>query len=658
MRTLTPEQDRAVHAAGPVCLVASAGSGKTAVLVERYLSLLERGLRPDQILTVTFTRKAGQQLRDRILERLAESPESVRDSVKRTPLIGTLHSFCRQILQQWGGLLGREAMGDIVDPLVQAELVTLIRDRWMAALPDSQLEALFEWWTPQDLNSMAKEVLQRPHSFRAALVLSPSEELPDLIRAAFTPLLALWEKELHSRRLCTFDDLEHDAVRLLRDFEAPRAYFQKHLGAVLVDEFQDTSPSQWTLIQGLVGEDERKLFVVGDPKQSIYRFRHADVRLFQQWGERIKQRGGDLLELRTCFRSSPELVDQVNRVSGILFQGSALAEATMVSGRTAGELPPLEVHRYPGETSAHATLEEQALTARAVQALVRAGTAPSEIALLFRNSDRMEAFANALSGLGVPVACEPVAPLFSLYEVQDLTAYLRAVAEPLEDYLLAAFLRTPYAGFGPAQLQELTTARGATLFEKLLLSGKLPWFASLVERGECGTAAVLTELFSQTTHWPWRSGAVHRLLGGLATSTLLPEALARLNAWSYEGVSVTSALSAHQDDGVRLMTVHGSKGLEFSEVFLVDALRRPPTRLPWFHWEMDSGLGVRFRDGGEIRATAAYESILETHRREETQEAGRILYVALTRAKDRLHWMLPENAKLIPKGSWGDQLVP
>lgn len=656
MRTLTPEQDRAVYAAGPVCLVASAGSGKTAVLVERYLSMLQKGLRPDQILTVTFTRKAGAQLRERILDRLAEGPENIREAVARTPLIGTLHSFCLQILQQWAGLLGRESMADIADPLVQAELVTLVRDHWMSSLSEPQLEALFEWWTPQDLLSMAKEILQRPHSFRAALALSGEQELAQLVRATCTPLLDAWQAELQSRRLCTFDDLEHDAVRLLRDYPQVRAHYQNHLGAVLVDEFQDTSPSQWLLIQALIGEDERKLFVVGDPKQSIYRFRHADVRLFQQWGERIAERGGDLLELRTCFRSSPELVARVNLVSQELFKESSLAEAVMVSGRTTGDLPPLEIHRYPGETSAHATLEEQALTARAVQTLVRGGTAPSEIALLFRNGGRMELFAAALSGLGIPVACEPVAPLFSLYEVQDLAAYLRAVAEPLEDYSLAAFLRTPYAGFSPADLLALTATRGESLFEKLLLSGKLGWFVSLIERGDCGTQTVLATLFAHSPHWPWRSGALHRLLGGLASSDLLPDALVRLAAWEAEGVSVTSPLSAHTSDGVRLMTVHGSKGLEFSEVFLVDTLRKPPHRLNWFMWDKDSGLGMRFRDGGEIRADAAYEAILEKHKTEENAEAGRILYVALTRAKDRLHWMLPDNPKLIPKGSWADSL--
>jgi ATP-dependent exoDNAse (exonuclease V) beta subunit len=656
MRNLTPEQERAVHALGPVCLVASAGSGKTAVLVERYVSMLQQGLRPDQILTVTFTRKAGAQLRERILERLAEQPEALREAVARTPLIGTLHSFCLQVLQQWGGLLGRESMADIADALVQAELLTLVRDRWMAQLPEAQLDALFEWWTPQDLLSMAKEMLARPHTFRAALEQTDEKELAQRVRETFTPLLQLWANELQSRRLCTFDDLEHDAVRLLRDFPQVRAHYQSKLGAVLVDEFQDTSPSQWLLIQGLIGEQERKLFVVGDPKQSIYRFRHADVRLFQQWGERIAQQGGDLLELRTCFRSSPELVERVNFVSQLLFQGTTLAEATMVSGRTAGETPPLAIHRYPGDTGSEATLQEQAMTARAVHALIQTGTAPSEIALLFRNGGRMESFATALSGVGVPVACEPVAPLFSLYEVQDLAAYLRAVADPLEDYRLAAFLRTPYAGFSPAQLLELGAARGESLFEKLLLAGKLPWFVNLVERGDCTTQSVLSTLFAHSEHWPWRSGALHRLLGGLASSGLLPEALRSLAAWEAELVSVSSPLSAHTAEGVRLMTVHGSKGLEFREVFLVDTLRKPPSRLAWFLWDKELGLGMRFRDGGEIRATAAYEAILQKHKAEESEEAGRILYVALTRAKDRLHWMLPENAKLIPKGSWADSL--
>lgn len=657
MSELTHEQRLAVEARGAVCLTASAGSGKTRVLVERYVRLLQEGNRPDQILTVTFTRKAGQQLKDRIGERLSEAPPELRETIAQSPWIGTLHSFCLQVVRQWGFLLQREAMARLLDSMEWTAFTFRVRKQWLRELSAESSESLFAHWTPHDLEAMAQEVLSRPMSFTAAAERFSGESLPTRVAVeGFRPLCTQLHAQLEAERLSTFDALENDALRLLREFAQVRSHFERAFTAILVDEFQDTSPTQWAILENLMGNDTGKLFVVGDPKQSIYRFRHADVRLFSRWNGHLRQTGGHTLDLRTCFRSSPDLVVRINAFASALFAGSPLADQSMETGRATSDRAPVRVHRYAGEDAKAAAEHERRLAARTVKELRESGVPAEEIALLFRNGDRLGAFATELSALGIAVACEPLTALFDQYEARDLAAYLKAVFKPLDNFLLSAFLRTPYGGFSPADLAQLQSGRGESLFERLLLSGRLPWFVALVERGECRTQAVLEALFAGGRRWPEKGTLLWQMLGGLARTPFLGDAVARLDAWESEGVQVQSPLDGHDANGVRLMTVHGSKGLEFQEVLLVDLLRRPPSRQPWFACRPDAPLGVRSRSGGEIVMSPEFEAIWETEKSEEEAETRRILYVALTRAKDRVHLFLPENRKLTPKNSWAEWL--
>ncbi len=652
----TPEQHNAIQAPGPVCLVAAAGSGKTTVLVERYLRTLESGAQPNAILAVTFTRKAGAQLRDRILARLCDQPQ-LAEAVRLTPWIGTLHSFSLQVVKQWGTLLGHETTAEVLEPLEQSALQSQILDDWMDGLTNEVLTPILSHWTPQDLRALGEEVLERSTLLAGWAPTDGAPEAERALQCALKRLLTSWENTLQHRGVCTFDGLERDALRLLRDHPGPREFYRQAFKALLVDEFQDTSPTQWFLIQSLLGENEEKLFVVGDPRQSIYRFRHADVRLFTQWKQHLGASGGSILELNTCFRSTPELVSHINACARVLFADQQVDTIEMLSGRDSAKGSALENIFYPGDSAASASEQERALAARTASTLVASGVSPSEIALLFRNGDRMEAFAQALESQGVPVACEPVAPLCSLYEVRDISSYLQALSSPQEDIYFAAFLRTPYMGLSAAELLLLQQNRGESLFQKTADWDKLHWFRKLAAQKDTRPLDALASLFAYTGHWPQRSGPVLALLAGIGECEKLAEALRCLRAWERGGTSIASPLVSHRPDGVRLLTVHGAKGLEFEQVLLVDLLRRSPTRLNWLV-QGPAGFGYRFRKEGEIAATPAYDQAVDHHRQADFEESARVLYVALTRAKDRLHVFLPANAKLIPKGSWADRLAP
>ncbi|MBY0371289.1 UvrD-helicase domain-containing protein [bacterium] len=650
---LSSEQRTAIDARGPVCVTASAGSGKTAVLVERYCAALASGLTPDQILTVTFTRKAGQQLRDRLIEKLREAPESTRESIAHSPWIGTLHGFCLQVVRQWSRLLENPPIGTVLEPLERAALMPEVKRAWFRKLSPALQDALFTYWSPQDLSDIAEEALQRPHDCREVLD-RPVESPPArLLISALNHLLDLWNDALRGQDRFTFDDLEYNARVLLRRFEPVRQHYQGLFKLVLVDEFQDTSPGQWEILNTLCATDSQKLFVVGDPKQSIYRFRQADVHLFLSLRESLSAQGGEAVELNTCYRARPKLVEDFNRLSGRLFD-AALSQ--MVSGREEKcQTPGFETLRYGGKTSGETVEAERRAVAARVAERVRAGVKPSEVALLFRASERMERFAEALGDLGIPVSCEPIQRLFSFYEVRDLATFLRAVAMPKDDFTLSAFLLSPYGGFSPERLFALKTSGPGPLLDRLYAKEQLRWFTELLKSPEKEPLSLLERLFGETGKFPARGAVLYRLLEGLNDCPSLEQALKLLDAWEKDSVAVSAPLANTVPHGVRLLTVHGSKGLEFEEVYLVDALRKPPNHRSWLAWDTGA-LGVRYRQDGEVKQSPEYEALCAKSLTEDRAEDNRILYVAVTRAKERVVICLPED-KSPPPGSWAERLT-
>ncbi len=655
--SLTDEQTAAVQASGPVCLTASAGSGKTAVLVERYVRALSQGISPQHILAVTFTRKAGAQLRERILKRLEGEHDELLKSVELTPWIGTLHHFCSQILNNWGRCDAFEPRATILDNLSWAAAAKTVLESWKKSIDPQLLEQAFAVWTPFDLEAMAQEILKRPSDFEKAF--SKAVEPSSLLAThqdLFAKLVVQWRTYLRNNSLQTFDDLEDLVLKLFETNTAARETLSLGFKAVLVDEFQDTSPKQWAILEKLCHDNPKKLFVVGDPKQSIYRFRNADIELFLAMAQNAPKQGGTSLDLRTCFRSTPELVRVLNMAAQDLFANTPLLQNEMLPGQAAANTLPVRLHLFQGNTLGEAAEAERNVACDAAQDLIHQGISPEQIAFLFRNGDRMENFAEGLKQRSLLVACEPVVDLFSLYEVQDLCAYLRATLNPEDDFQLSAFLQTPYVGLSKPQLFDLAQKKGNTLFEKLTHSPWAKWWIDLVCSGECRTDEVLRHLFLNSKLWPARSGVVYTLAGKLVEATYLCDAVPLLAAWETQGVTIPSPLVGSSSEGIRLMTVHAAKGLEFGHVFILDNLRRPPTRLPWLLMNQDGKLGLRFRRDGEITNDPTYDELIDINRKQDTDESNRILYVALTRAKNTLHISLPANETLIPKTSWGDKL--
>jgi ATP-dependent exoDNAse (exonuclease V) beta subunit len=662
---LTEEQQRAVETVGrPIALMASAGSGKTTVLVERYLKCLALGAKPSQILTVTFTNEAANQLKERILGRLAleEDSEALIESTTQSARIGTLHGFCYQVLDQYGSVLGKPPVESVLTPLEFLSRFEQEYRSWLAHLSPSALRGLLGKFSGFELKRLVRELFQHHALFHRCLQHLPvnSEEylLWGPIVEAVAPCLGELERGFHAKGLYSFDDLENLTREILERSPQIRARLRDQIRFLLVDEFQDTSQAQWDILSHLVGSEPQKLFLVGDPKQSIYRFRHADFRLFLSVGQTLSERSGEIQELTYNFRSSPNLIEAINQVSEKLFLGSEVPFSPMRAGNAEGDAPPqpaLTVRRYGSAEKKEMPLKEIAEVSSQIERYVREGNLPGDLAILFRVSDRIPDYLSAFSAQGIPAQARKTTSLFHSYEVADLVSFVRAVHNPLHDFSIAAFLRSRYVQWSNEKLVQLFEGPGDHWFDKLVQAAppELAWFVTLISDGETEVSPCLAALFRNSSHWPGGDDAFFTLLGALSRPGLtLSEAVADLDCWEDETIPV-AVTSETQQDRVTLLTVHAAKGLEFSHVYLVDNLRQMPRRYPALRLEPGFAPGLRYRVEGEAVTSPTYDLLSERQTKEDLEESKRILYVALTRAKKTLTVFLPENPKMAPKGSWG-----
>jgi ATP-dependent exoDNAse (exonuclease V) beta subunit len=636
-----------------LCVIAAAGSGKTMVLVERYLRLLQSGLKPDQILTVTFTREAAEQLRVRILKKVA-SDAPLQDLIRTTPLIGTIHSYCLYLLRTYSaqGFAPRE----ILDDVRWHECFERVFERWFTQLDSDSLREGLGFWNVQDMEAICKEAL-RGNTSGASLVKSISAAAPAEIWWAKTlpSLVSLWQSEVLSQGIYSFADLENEALSLLSRNQDIRGIIQNSLAAYLIDEFQDTSPIQWKLLENLVGEKWNRVFVVGDPRQSIYGFRNADVRLFFAAQDRITSFGGRTIQLSTCFRSTPAVVKAVNDLTQKLFGGTAFAADQVLSGRDSCKPGPgLETLAYVCGDKQSALLSKAEIqrVSEYLRSRVNAGTSPKSFALLFRNSDRISDYALALENAGLPVHHRKAERPFDYYFAWDLLNFFRSLANPTEDYLVSGFLLSPWVGCTRQQVNKLSFEKKDSLIERALEQMEsLQWFGQLLECGQTSPLKALECLLRNTHYWPHRFPGWESIVKLLTEAPTLWDAIHKLEICARNAALGTSEAAPESVPGISLLTIHAAKGLEFDEVLLVDLLRKSSHPNPWM-LHSSQGLGFRFREQGEIAATANYTALHAEKLLAEKEEEKRLFYVAITRARDQVTVSLPEDRSLCKPGSW------
>ncbi len=799
MFDFTQAQQQAITALDcNVSVSAGAGSGKTRVLVERFVNILKQGLTGEKseitsadILAITFTRKAAGEMKERVRRRLAEleQKDTVNAVFWRRQLealeqarINTIHGFCNSLLKEnpveagldpafqvaeevemdeflqrtvrqfirnglrhgdesilrlsdeytatalvqhilmvWPKLENILAYGDLAIPYEQAnaavdelqnnliilmkelvagramikspahrkklellseELTALCTAAMQSSLPgnmallDSYVGTLKATSSDKVTVKAAKEILQRLHlamADTAALALLPCWQ------QVLTNCALYVREQQDLNNMLGFDDLESRALALLKNNQQVCAKNNARYRYVMVDEFQDTNERQRQLVYMLCGgvEDElhgQKLFVVGDAKQSIYRFRGADVSVFARVRRDIAAVGGRNIVLDDNFRTVDKILDLCNRVFAVLLgedqQQDVYFEA-LNANRSTELLPEMFLIAYDNDSKSKRREAEATVVAQRMEELHRKeGIAYADMVILLSALTNSKIFASALRQEGIPCVIVDGKGFYERQEIIDLFNLLVFLEDSSRNLELAGVLRSPYFAVDDECLTALFLAKRENASQPTLwqqLNQGLPSSLTDESQKKLREAIILLKQLRQAATIMPLPELLREIVSCLQLQPLLAAqefgmerlanvkkmiALAEAFATEKHGTladyllrlqqlrqaSAREAAAADQTDNVAvtIMTIHKSKGLEFPVVFLpaLDAKNRSDTDM--LRFSDNIGLGIKVEMEGELRETSVMTQIKEVEKKLTNDEKQRQLYVAMTRAKDRL----------------------
>jgi DNA helicase-2/ATP-dependent DNA helicase PcrA len=614
---LNPPQQAAVdHGGGPLLILAGAGSGKTRVITQRIAELIRRGVQPWRILAVTFTNKAAGEMRNRV--------EVATGGVEGL-WIGTFHSVCARILRQHAEAAGlRRDFTIFDDGDVRSLMVRLLRD----------LEIADRFATPRAMLSAIDSAKNRGIT---AETYQGEDYFSDLVARVYPR----YQERLRASNGVDFGDLLLEALRLCDDNEEVGDKLARRFDHVLVDEFQDTNNVQYRLVRHFT-RHSHNLCVVGDDDQSIYRWRGADLRNILDF-ERDHP-GCHVVKLEQNYRSTQIVLDAANAV---IARNINRKEKHLFTEQSGGELI-----RY--FTAADERREADWVVANVRRLEHDEGRTPDQFAVFYRTHAQSRVLEEAMRAADMPYTVVGGTRFYDRAEIKDLLAYLRVVANPADELSLERIYNRPPRGVGEGTYEravESARASNMTVLEamrRLVNAGgdelsagprkKLGVFVALLDelressrpspspdgarKGESmpgGLAALAERILERTGYLEKLAG--ERSIDAQDRAENLMELVGSMRDFeremtAREGQPPTLveylervSLVAPTDDagrGVLMMTVHASKGLEFPVVFITG---------------LEDGVFPSLRDGED-------EELLEEERR--------LMYVAVTRARERL----------------------
>jgi DNA helicase II / ATP-dependent DNA helicase PcrA len=597
---LNPAQREAVLTTeGPLLVVAGAGSGKTRVLTYRVAHLISAcGVQPNEILAITFTNKAAGEMRERL--------EALLGPLARAIWILTFHAACGRILRREAARLGYKSNFTIYD---QADQVRLTKQCL------EELDRDPKRFVPGGIHaqiSSAKNQLIGPDDYLSRVSSFYDQTVADVYR--------LYQKRLHDSNAVDFDDLLLLTVEVLERFPEALRRWQKAFRYVLVDEYQDTNHAQYRLLQLLAGK-HRNLMVVGDPDQSIYAFRGADIRNILEFERDFPETR--VIPLEQNYRSTNTILRAANSV---IANNRERKEKNLWS--ELGEGLPVHVIEVEDE---HA---EARFVAAEIAALVEEGYSADEIAVFYRTNAQSRVLEDVLVRQGIAYQVIGGPRFYERAEIKDLIAYLQVLDNPFDAVSLQRIANRPRRGIGDASLARLRSyadGRGISLFEALAYPEEAGIGAAPLRNvSALRTLLVSLQAAAQDVSVPDLIEAVLERSGYkdalVAERTI--EAQGRLeNLQELVGVGreyvqqasepnlsgFLQEISLYSDQDamrgeqslVTLMTIHNAKGLEFKAVFVIG---------------MEEGIFPHIR------------SIEE----QGVEEERRLAYVGMTRAEERL----------------------
>ncbi|HCE69561.1 MAG: ATP-dependent DNA helicase PcrA [Geobacteraceae bacterium GWC2_55_20] len=603
LKNLNPPQKEAVlHGEGPLLILAGAGSGKTRVITNRIAHLIrERGVRPWNILAVTFTNKAAREMAERV-QRLLGGGD--------TPLISTFHAACGRILRRDIHQLGFQSSFAIYDD----------RDS------DRLLKDVINELDLDEKRFELKGVSARIDSFKNR-GLFPEEigSIPpgDVYNQRVVEIYSAYQERLKKCNALDFGDLMIQTVRLLTRFPEVCNYYRERFQWILVDEYQDTNPVQYHLIRLLAGE-RRNLCVVGDDDQSIYSWRGADIRNILEFEKDFP--GVKIIRLEQNYRSTATILTAAGEV---VKQNFGRKGKTLWTENPQGE--PIRYERVESDR------EEARFVCREIARLRGSGIPLDEIAVFYRTNAQSRLIEDALVGEALPYHIVGGVRFYARMEVKDILAYLRVLDNPADEVSLKRIINVPARGIGNSTVDKISQQAAArdvsfsdamrdAAVEGVLTTGprgRVASFVAMMERfRDLSASGNLAELARTVMQ---ESGYLGRLKDSRVDDDAerlenLEQLLAAIEEFSeknpeaglsefLEQVSLVSDLEQGESGkaSVTLMTLHAAKGLEFRAVFMI---------------------GMEERLFPHVRSLDDLDGM---------EEERRLCYVGMTRARERLY---------------------
>ena len=602
-----PQKEAVFHTEGPLLILAGAGSGKTRVLTHRIAYLIEeKGVNPWNILAITFTNKAAEEMRQRVDSLVGIGAESI--------WVSTFHSMCVRILRRYIDRLGYDNRFTIYDT-------------------DDQKTLMKEVCRKTDIDTKRfkeRMLLSVISSAKNEMILPEEFELNaggDFVQLKIAKVYKEYEAQMRANNALDFDDLLVKTVQLLETQPDVRENYQERFRYIMVDEYQDTNTVQFRLVSLLAGK-YRNLCVVGDDDQSIYKFRGANIRNILDFEKEFSD--AKVIKLEQNYRSVGNVLEVANSV---IRNNKGRKEKTLWTDNEKGE----KIRLRQFDTA----YDEAQFIAEDIKDETAQGANYSDHAVLYRTNAQSRLLEEKFVAMNIPYKIVGGINFYSRREIKDVLSYLKTIDNGKDDLAVRRIINVPKRGIGLTtinRIQESAAARGIGFYDALsapdLIPGigrsasKLDSFAALIEyfKGrseESGVTDLLTEVIEKTGYTesleaddPEELEARVQNIDELVSKAAVYEESCSdrgerptLSGFLEEVALVADIDSVAEDRAyVILMTLHSAKGLEFPHVYLAG---------------MEDGL------------FPSYMSISGDDP-EELEEERRLCYVGVTRAEEKL----------------------
>lgn len=598
LRQLTPSQRQAVcHRDGPLLVLAGPGSGKTRVITFRIACLIDSGVKPYNICAITFTNKAAEEMRQR----------AVSLGASGGAYISTFHSLCVRVLRRYADAAGISSSFSIYDDADQTRCVK-------QAIADCGLDSTsFQPGRMLEAISTLKNKLIDPEAFK--------DQAVDYFSQVLQKVYAKYQKLLADRNGLDFDDLLMKVALLLENDSTVCKEMADRFRYLLIDEYQDTNHAQYRLAKA-IAVHHRNICATGDPDQSIYRWRGADIRnilMFEKdWPEAVT------IRLEENFRSTAAILKAADKL------------IANNRNRKAKSLIPTRTHE--GQFSVQCYADEAAeadAVGRQVRALIASGVSGRDIAVFYRINSLSRALEEAFIRHKTPYQVVRGVEFYCRKEIRDMLAYLKVLVNPADEIALLRIINTPARGIGKVTIErakDYAAGSGMPLFDALRnadgistlgdsVKAKLMDFVRMMEgfakEANGKVAPLMEKVFSGSgMESSFKAAgvegqtAVENIEGLISTAAVYDQQTENPSLVDYlQQIALFSDADAYDAAGekVALMTLHAAKGLEFEHAFII---------------ALEQGM-------------LPHERANNNH--EELEEERRLFFVGMTRAKTNLY---------------------